>query len=173
VTLREINSLVNANSGVRRTIRFLYALRDDIFVNTDRTKFFEFLIPVIPIINSSNAIDKVLEQGKRLALDQELDRQFLREVSRYLDDLRLIQNIFNEYAIYVANLETDGDNVLDRNKLLAILIYKNVFPRDFESLHRGKGHLAAILSRQAEFVSNGEAQIKAQIARLEEQSESA
>lgn len=172
VTLREINSLVNANSGVRRTIRFLYALRDDMFVNTDRTKFFEFLIPVIPIINSSNAIDKVLEQGKRLALDGELDRQFLREVSRYLNDLRLIQNIFNEYAIYVANLETDGDNVLDRNKLLAILIYKNVFPRDFENLHRGKGHLAAILGRQADFVSNGEAQIKAQIAGLEEQSES-
>jgi len=173
VTLREINSLVNANSGVRRTIRFLYALRDDMFVNTDRTKFFEFLIPVIPIINSSNAIDKVLEQGKRLALDEELDRQFLREVSRYLNDLRLIQNIFNEYAIYVANLETDGDNVLDRNKLLAILIYKNVFPRDFENLHRGKGHLAAILGKHAEFVSNGEAQIKAQIAQLEEQSENA
>ena len=173
VTLREINSLVNANSGVRRTIRFLYALRDDMFVNTDRTKFFEFLIPVIPIINSSNAIDKVLEQGRRLALDEELDRQFLREVSRYLNDLRLIQNIFNEYAIYVANLESDGDNVLDRNKLLAILIYKNVFPRDFENLHRGKGYLAAILGRQAEFVANGEAQCKAAITRLEEQSESA
>ena len=173
VTLREINSLVNANSGVRRTIRFLYALRDDMFVNTDRTKFFEFLIPVIPIINSSNAIDKVLEQGRRLALDEELDPQFLREASRYLNDLRLIQNIFNEYAIYVANLETDGENVLDRNKLLAILIYKNVFPRDFESLHSGKGHLAAILGRQADFVANGEAQYKAAIAGLEEQSERA
>lgn len=173
VTLREINSLVNANSGVRRTIRFLYALRDDMFINTDRTKFFEFLIPVIPIINSSNAIDKVLEQGKRLALDKQLDRQFLREVSRYLNDLRLIQNIFNEYAIYVANLETDGDNILDRNKLLAILIYKNVFPRDFENLHRGKGHLAEILGKQGELVAKGEAQCKAAIARLEELSENA
>lgn len=173
VTLREINSLVNENSGVRRTIRFLYALRDDMFVNTDRTKFFEFLIPVIPIIHSSNSIDKVLEQGKRLSLDEELDRQFLREVSRYLNDLRLIQNIFNEYAIYVANLETDGENVLDRNKLLAILIYKNVFPRDFENLHHGKGHLAGILGRQAEFVAKGEAQLKCEIARLEELTESA
>ena len=38
------------------------------FVNTDRTKFFEFIIPVIPIINSSNSIDKVLEQGQRLEI---------------------------------------------------------------------------------------------------------
>lgn len=50
-TLREINSLVNENAGVKRTVRFLYALRDDMFINTDRTKFFEFIIPVIPIIS--------------------------------------------------------------------------------------------------------------------------
>lgn len=167
VTLREINSLVNENAGVKRTIRFLYALRDDMFVNTDRTKFFEFIIPVIPIINTSNSIDMVLKQGRRLELDGRLDRQFLREVSRYLNDLRLIQNIFNEYAIYVANLEIDGENLLDANKLLAILIYKNVYPRDFEQLHRGAGTLAEILNRQDELIKQGEATYRNEIAELE------
>lgn len=167
VTLREINSLVNENAGVKRTIRFLYALRDDMFVNTDRTKFFEFIIPVIPIINTSNSIDMVLKQGRRLELDGRLDRQFLREVSRYLNDLRLIQNIFNEYAIYMANLETDGENLLDVNKLLAILIYKNVYPRDFEQLHRGAGALAEILNLQGEFIGDGEAFYRKEIAELE------
>ena len=169
VTLREINKLINENAGVKRTIRFLYALRDDMFINTDRTKFFEFIIPVIPIINSSNSIDKMLEQGKRLALDDRLDRQFLREVSRYLNDLRLIQNIFNEYAIYAANLETDGDNDLNATKLLAVLIYKNVFPKDFEALHRGSGNLAQILDRHDEFIAHGEAGYRAQIERLEDE----
>ena len=168
VTLREINSLVNENAGVKRTIRFLYALRDDMFVNTDRTKFFEFIIPVIPIINTSNSIDMVLEQGRRLELDGRLDRQFLREVSRYLNDLRLIQNIFNEYAIYAANLETDGENLLDANKLLAILIYKNVYPRDFEQLHRGEGALAEILNHQDELIRHGETTYRNEIAELEE-----
>ncbi len=167
VTLREINSLVNENAGVKRTIRFLYALRDDMFINTDRTKFFEFIIPVIPIINTSNSIDMVLEQGHRLKLDGRLDRQFLREVSRYLNDLRLIQNIFNEYAIYAANLETDGESLLDANKLLAILIYKNVYPRDFERLHRGSGNLAELLNRQVELIGHSESKYKAEIAELE------
>lgn len=171
VTLREINNLVNENAGVKRTIRFLYALRDDMFVSTDRTKFFEFIIPVIPIINTSNSIDMVLKQGRRLELDGRLDRQFLREVSRYLDDLRLIQNIFNEYAIYVANLEIDGENLLDVNKLLAILIYKNVYPRDFERLHRGAGTLAEILNRQDELIEHGEATYKTEIAELEKRVE--
>lgn len=169
VTLREINSLVNENAGVKRTIRFLYALRDDMFINTDRTKFFEFIIPVIPIINTSNSIDMVLAQGKRLDLDGRLDRQFLREVSRYLNDLRLIQNIFNEYAIYVANLETDGDNLLDANKLLAILIYKNVYPRDFEQLHRGAGTLAGILNQQDKLIESGESTYRAEITEIEKQ----
>jgi hypothetical protein len=171
VTLREINSLVNENAGVKRTIRFLYALRDDMFVNTERTKFFEFIIPVIPIINTSNSIDMVLDQGRRLELDGRLERQFLREVSRYLNDLRLIRNIFNEYAIYVANLETTGENLLDANKLLAILIYKNVYPSDFEQLHRGAGNLAKILNLKDELIRHGEATYRGDIAKIEKQLE--
>ena len=166
-TLREINSLINENAGIKRTIRFLYALRDDMFVNTDRTKFFEFIIPVIPIINTSNSIDMLLKQGKRLELDDRLDRQFLRDVSRYLNDLRLIQNIFNEYAIYVENLEADGDSALDANKLLAILIYKNTYPKDFEELHRGSGILARLLNLRDELISSGEKTHRDHIAELE------
>ena len=147
VTLREINSLINANKGVNQRVRFLYALRDDMFVNKDRTKFFEFIVPVIPIINSSNSIDKVLEEGQRLQLEKKLNPRFLREVSRYLDDLRLIKNIFNEYATYIDNLEQEEQGSLDPNKLLAILIYKNIMPDDFELLHQQKGKIAKILQR--------------------------
>ncbi len=169
VTLREINSLVNANAGVKRQIRFLYALRDNMFATTDRTKFFEFIVPVIPIINSSNSIDKVLEQGERLSLEERLNGQFLREVSRYLDDLRLIRNIFNEYAIYIKNLEADEENVLDPNKLLAVLIYKNVLPSDFEALHRGKGKLADILGKHDVLIANAGSRYKSEISELERQ----
>jgi len=164
VTLREINSLVNANAGVKRQIRFLYALRDNMFVNTDRTKFFEFIIPVIPIINSSNSIDKMIEQEERLSLPNRLDRQFLKEVSRYLNDLRLIQNIFNEYVIYRKNLVP----TLDPNRLLAVLIYKNVLPSDFEELHQEKGKLATILRKHGELIAKAEDRYRSQISELEQ-----
>lgn len=169
VNLREINSLINANSGVKKTVRFLYALRDNMFDSADRTKFFEFIVPVIPIINASNSIDKVLEHGKRIQIDNRLNSQFLKEVSRYLNDLRLIQNIFNEYVVYVRNLETDGESVLDVNKLLAVLIYKNIMPGDFEDLHAGKGMLASILSRHDDLIMKAEARYKAQVNEIEAQ----
>lgn len=169
VTLREINSLINKNFNGKRRVRFLYALRDDMFATTDRTKFFEFIIPVIPIINSSNAIEKVTEQGKRLSLDKRLSKQFVREVSRYLNDLRLIRNIFNEYTVYQANLEPDGEFILDANKLFAVLIYKNVFPNDFEQLHRGKGQLAQIFEDSDAYIAEAEGVYKAEIAQIEQQ----
>jgi hypothetical protein len=167
VTLREINSLINANFGVKKKVRFLYALRDDIFKNTDRTKFFEFIVPVIPIINHSNSIDKVLEEGQRLAIEQKLDAQFLREVSRYLIDLRLIKNIFNEFVTYAETLGSANDDSLDPNKLLAVLIYKNVQPEDFEKLHQQQGVLADILSRYEKLVSNAEDDLQAEILKIE------
>lgn len=168
VTLREINGLINTNNGVNQRVRFLYALRDDMFANKDRTKFFEFIVPVIPIINSSNSIDKVLEEGQRLQLEKRLNPQFLREVSRYLDDLRLIKNIFNEYATYIANLEQDEQGGLDPNKLLAILIYKNIMPDDFELLHQQKGKIATILHRYDECVAVVEADKRDAIRRINE-----
>ena len=167
VSLRELNKLINSNASINRHIRFLYALRDDIFSNTERTKFFEFIIPVIPIINHSNSIDMVLQHGQRLSLVQHLDQQFLREVSRYLNDLRLIRNIFNEYAIYAQQLEGENDNDLDPNKLLAVLVYKNVIPEDFELLHQQKGALSSLLNLHDDLVERSEADLKEQIAEIE------
>jgi hypothetical protein len=167
VTLREINGLINANEGIKRPVRFLYALRDDIFGNTDRTKFFEFIVPVIPIINHSNSIDKVWEQGTRVELDTRLNKQFVREVSRYLTDLRLIRNIFNEYVVYSDNLKADSEGLLDPNKLLAVLIYKNVIPKDFAELHRQEGVLSQILGRYDQYISKIETEIRAQRTQIE------
>jgi len=169
VTLREINALINENAGIRRKIRFLYALRDDIFINTDRTKFFEFIVPIIPVINHSNSIDKVLQHAKRIELD--LDRpqmkRFIRDVSHFLDDLRLIANIFNEYVIYSANLRLDAEKALDPVKLLAVLIYKNVIPTDFAALHRQEGALSKVLSRYDYFVETAGDKIREELKTLE------
>lgn len=167
VTLREINGLINANEAIKRRVRFLYALRDDIFANTDRTKFFEFIVPIVPIINHSNSIDKVLEQGQRVDLHTRLNKQFIREVSRYLTDLRLIRNIFNEYVVYSVNLKADGEGLLNPNKLLAVLIYKNVIPKDFAALHRQEGVLSRVLARYEEYVSKIEGEIRSGISSIE------
>lgn len=163
VKLREINKLINDNQNARE-IKFLYALKDDMFAHKNRAKFFDFIIPVVPIINSSNSLDKMQERLKKHDFAKNIDTQFLREVSLYVDDLRLIHNIFNEFEIYYELLKSVN---LDVKKLLAMMIYKNVYPNDFESLHHGKGVLFDVCNKRDEYLTNIKDKLKDKIANLE------
>lgn len=53
--LREVNQLLNQSESVGRRL-CLYAVRDDMFLDEERTKFFDYITTVIPIINSSNSV---------------------------------------------------------------------------------------------------------------------
>ena len=57
--LREINLLINNSKKISRDIVFIYAIKDDMFKDKDRAKFFDYMFPVIPIVNFSNSGDKL------------------------------------------------------------------------------------------------------------------
>lgn len=163
VKLREINTLINSSNN--RKVKFLYAVKDDMFTNNERAKFFDFIIPVIPVINNSNSLDKIQERLKAHALDNDIDQQFIREVSLYIDDLRLIQNIFNEFCIYEQQLKSSK---YDKTKLLAILIYKNLYPGDFEKLHHRQGAFFAICEEKARLIEGSRSKLVHDINTLKE-----
>lgn len=136
--LREINSLVNNKlKKENKILKFLYLLKDDIFISKDRTKFFDFIIPIIPVMDSSNSYDKILELFDK-EYGKKLDRYFLQDISLYIDDMRLLKNIYNEFQIYYKKLRSIEINC---NKMLGIIIYKNLFPRDFSDLHLNQGFI--------------------------------
>ncbi|WP_430414270.1 hypothetical protein [Parasphingorhabdus sp.] len=166
VKLREINRLINGHKGNSKPTKFLYALRDDMFINRNRAKFFDFIIPVIPIINASNSLDKMQERLSTHDFSDAVDQEFLREVSLYLDDLRLIQNIFNELVVYHERLKSDK---LDVTKLLAMIIYKNQYPSDFENLHHGKGAFFSICAQRTEYLSILKTKLQVTIKSLHEE----
>ncbi len=64
--LRELNNLLNGSKQINKKIVFIYAIRDDMFQDKDRTKFFDFIIPVIPIINPSNSNEIIKNKLKKL-----------------------------------------------------------------------------------------------------------
>lgn len=160
VKLREINKLINDNEKTKGQIKFLYAIKDDMFAHKDRTKFFDFIIPVVPIINSSNSLDKMQERLKEHDFAKNIDTQFLRETSLYIDDLRLIHNIFNEFVIYHDRLKSESLNI---EKLLAMMIYKNTYPSDFEKLHHGKGALFEICEKKTEYLRKLKTKLEGQL----------
>ncbi|MFQ0991838.1 YobI family P-loop NTPase [Gilliamella apicola] len=63
---------------------------------------------------------------------------FLDTLSLYLDDIRLIKNICNEYIIYKKKLPHQI-SWFKKENLLAIIVYKNIFPEDYSLTRLGLG----------------------------------
>ncbi len=141
VKFRELNKLVNSpvnNDDV--PIKFIYAIGDDVLGSKDRVKFFDMMIPIIPYIHYSNSYNKIIEFfEKDLHIedtnDTGLDQSFLSVIATHVHDLRLLKNIYNEYKIYEANVFPK----LNKNNLLAIIVYKNFWPDCFSKLHNKEG----------------------------------
>lgn len=156
--LREINYIINNSDKVKQKVVFIYAIKDDMFINKDRTKFFDFIIPIIPVVNYSNSgeiLRRELQISDKAAKNDTtvIHEAIIDQLSFFIDDLRLLYNIINEYKIYRDRLSSsqkndEHSNVLHliADRLLAIIIYKNLYPQDFSDLAIGKGLLYSIIS---------------------------
>lgn len=150
--LREVNTLANIQlqKENKKNLRFFYLLRDDIFISKDRTKFFDYFVPVVPVVDSSNSYDQFISHFKKGGLFEKFNESFLQGLSLYIDDMRLLKNIYNEFVIYYNRLNITE---LDCNKMLAIIAYKNLFPRDFADLQLNQGFIYTIFANKDSFVA--------------------
>lgn len=149
--LREVNTLANIQlqKEDKKVLRFFYLLRDDIFVSKDRTKFFDYIVPVVPVVDSSNSYDQFISHFKKGGIFEKFDESFLQGLSLYIDDMRLLKNIYNEFVVYFNRLNITE---LDCNKMLAIIAYKNLFPRDFADLQLNQGFVYTLFSKKDNFI---------------------
>lgn len=150
--LRELNQLINDSKEIRRHITFIYAVKDDVFKDSQRAKFFDYISTVIPIINPSNSKDK-LKKELRIRGYEDISDDDLEEIAFFINDMRLLRNIANEYQQYRKRLHVTGQISLDPTKLLAMIVYKNYFPRDFAELHNREGKVHKCISSKNKFVS--------------------
>jgi len=133
--LREINLLINNSKSINRDVAFIYAVRDEMFKDNDRTKFFDFIIPIIPVINYSNSNEQLTKALEEFGYS--ISTELIDEVAFYVDDMRLLYNVVNEFHIYFQKFQ--GKEFMD--KLFAMIVYKNIYPEDFVKLGRNDGLL--------------------------------
>lgn len=145
--LRELNHLINKSEMIGRTIKFVYAVKDDMFKDSSRSKFFDYITTVIPVITTTNSKDMLKRALKEQGHDGEVADDDIRDIAFHIDDMRLLYNIVNEYHQYTQRLDKSG-RLLEAKKMLAMMTVKNYFPHDFSELHNRKGRLYNILSPQ-------------------------
>ena len=146
--LRELNFLLNkyvkVNDEREATIRFIYMLKDSLFYSKNRTKFFDFILPIVPVVDSKTSENELIELLKEV--ENTPDRSLLADISLYVDDMRLLKNIVNEYIVY-SKIIPIGKIDLESNKLFALITLKNIFPNEFDLLQEDKGFVRAIFDK--------------------------
>jgi hypothetical protein len=136
--LRELNYTYNKKQSKNKPkpIKFLYLIKDEIFESKERTKFFDYILPIVPVMDNSNSLGKMEQIFKSKNIFNDFTATFLDTLSLYLDDIRLIKNICNEYIIYKTKL-AHGGSWFKKENLLAVIVYKNIFPADFSLTRLG------------------------------------
>ena len=164
--LREINLLLNESSQIDRDINFIYAIKDDIFTNDKiRTKFFDFIIPVIPVINSTNSKEILLKKLNTNDPEKTVSKNLIEDISWYIDDMRVLKNIYNEFIIYKRKLENINLNL---DKLFSVIIYKNLYPDDFSKLQKNEGMIYDVFSNKPQMVNALSVNIDKKIDKLDD-----
>ena len=143
--LRELNFLLNKyvkiNDEKEKPVRFIYMLKDSLFFSKNRTKFFDFILPIVPVVDSKTSENELIELLKEV--ENAPDRSLLADISLYVDDMRLLKNIVNEYIVY-SKIIPLGKIDLESNKLFALITLKNIFPNEFDLLQEDKGFIRTI-----------------------------
>lgn len=172
--LRELNENINESQWLQKNVVFIYTLSDAIFRDKEKSgskettlvnenkaaeskaKFFDYVISLMPFdnLNSSEKvfreeIDKY-EDVKKLNISDNI----LLGISLYICDRREITCIVADMDTYLRSLsrvQEDLESQLKEkqpdfgDKLFAAMIYKNVYPRDFDNLTKGKSYLGYFL----------------------------
>lgn len=148
VRLREINFVINSAASIRHPVRFVYALNDGLFARDERAKFFDMVIPVVPVINSDNSSDMLMSLletrlGKNIPHWQDV-AQLLETIADYVGDMRQIKHLVNDFDIHRSILR--GVHAGDVRKELVMAAIRCVYPQEYAALLRGAGEIKNIFS---------------------------
>ncbi|EGO9124815.1 hypothetical protein DW610_13470, partial [Enterococcus faecalis] len=154
--LKELNLLLNNSKQISREITFIYAVKEDIFSNSKedieeheseiRTKFFELIIPIIPVVDTFNSREYLIPMMKEKSvggLDANFEK-FLKDISLYISDLRLLTNIVNEFFTYL-DIHGNLSGSMNKESLFAIIALKNLVPSVFTELQKSQGFIYEII----------------------------
>ena len=163
VKLRELNNLLNKNVAIKKPVKFVYAVQDDIFTETDRTKFFEFIIPIVPVMNSTNSSEMLTNLIENSAMSLNISSEYISDVAPLIFDMRLLQNAYNEFLIYKRTLQADQSLDLDDQVMLSLVIFKNLYPKEFADLQAENGVVKQAINDKAVIIDKKRQEIQGEI----------
>ncbi len=175
VKLRELNRLLNSYESIDQHIVFVYALKDDFFeTSTDRTKFFDFIVSVIPYINSTNSdnlLRRRIEEIKNSGMDVSIDDDYITRVAPFISDMRVLTSIFNDFVLYKNTLNKDKELKLSDEQMLSLMIYKNLHPQEFAAIESEQGVIKDSFKAKKQLISDKTDELQKELVKLKQRLE--
>lgn len=170
--LRELNKVLNDSNVVSRPIRFIYAISDDVFEGPDRTKFFDAIVPILPVVAGANAYPQfkqlLAKAGITIADNTSYWDDLCRTITLYIQEMRLLKSIVAEFLLYRKVLELNNTQG-GETKLLAFIAYKNLYSDDFALCQEGKGSLVEQIQQKKTLLTLEHQRLEKQIFDLRQE----
>lgn len=185
-TLRELNTVLN-RAARNRKIRFVYAVRDGLFDEatahtdaddtnskasddakampsaTNRTKFFDLIVPMVPFITRRTSRDHLVTL--LAPTPWKVNPELVTLVASHLTDMRLLTNICNEFEVFCSHLlAAGGIPDLSADRVFAMVVYKNTHLADFERIPNGSSTLDSLVDSYRGSLESSLAQTTNEIA---------
>ncbi len=144
VALRQLNNILNHYEKIGGKVKFIYAIKDDMFEQQgERTKFFDFIIPIVPYISSTNSgemLRKALQfdDEKNISKIYDISGGFISLISSYISDMRDLTCICNEFNVFKNTLKGNQKIDLTDENMFALMVFKNLQPKEFANLEDEK-----------------------------------
>ena len=134
---------------------------------TNRTKFFDLIVPVVPFITISSS--KMFIKSMLEKISHKVSDGLIETVAKHINDMRLIKNMYNEFVVFKDKVVTDsGINSLNDNSLFALVAYKNTYLADFENIKDGTSVLDDIYTERRKFIGERSREVTKRITELNE-----
>ena len=175
--LRSLNEILNGAKQLNgRNICFIYAVKDSVFellekkrdsvdpdtMRTNRTKFFDLIIPVVPFVSHTSArnlMDTIMKD-----ISDDVSDSLIDLTSRYVPDMRLMKNIRNEFAVFKRQIVAKDGLKLPDDGIFAMIVYKNMHLGDFEKIRLNKSNLDSLYQAYRDIINNEKLRLNSLIA---------
>lgn len=139
-------------------------------IRSNRTKFFDLVIPVVPFISHRSARD--LLKDTLDGIQHSVTPELLSIAGRYVPDMRLLKNVRNEFIVFRERIFSGAGEKLNliENELLGMMLYKSTHLADFELIRLGKSNLDKLYEYSRTIVADNVRTIEAEISSLQQSS---
>ncbi|HFK5506817.1 hypothetical protein [Elizabethkingia anophelis] len=172
IKLRELNIIINNSKDIAQKVTFVYAVKDELFsTNNEKTKFFDLIVPIIPIIDYSNSNTQFIKRLKSNFIDNEIiSKDIIYDVSPFINDMRSLINIINEFKIYY-KIKSNENKDISGDNLFSLIILKNLYPVDFKCLQNKEGFIYKVFENKYKLYSDLKSTLKDRIDFLEKEND--